>query len=102
MLDQGQREYTNVRSLDRVLVLEEIPGMKAKSSTGLVDNRLWKGGNRVRAVLDGQSNLWSFKYDDGRPPEALSHQKFTKFSMALDYAKKYFAGRGLKVVRVED
>lgn len=89
------------RSDDRILVLKQIEGEHVTASTGLVDNRLFQGGNRVHGIKDPRDNLWFFKYDAGGLPEPLK-QKFTSFLALHKFASNYFAKRGLAVVEVID
>lgn len=87
---------------DRIFKLELIDGKKATSSTGLLDNRLFKDGedaNRLHAVMDLQTTLWSLKYEKGAVPGALAGQ-YTGFRQAVDHATRYFANRNVKVVEV--
>jgi hypothetical protein len=92
---------TKERSDDRIIVLEPIEGQHVLSSTGLIDNRLFKGGNTLHGVREPQSNLWCFKYEVGGLPEPLK-QKFTHFRPLLAYAEDYFKRRGLRIVKVID
>ena len=41
---------TKLRSNNRTLVLKPVDGKKAASSTGLVDPRLFTGGNNLHAI----------------------------------------------------
>ncbi len=95
-----QLESDKMLKTDRILVLEPIDETKVKGTTGLVDNRLFKGGNKLHAVMEGPTAFWYFKYEAGGLPEPLK-QKFTTFNTLLRFAENYFAKRGLKVVRVE-
>lgn len=85
----------------RVFKLEVIDGKKPKSSTGLIDPRVFSGENSFSAARDTRTNIWSFKVKAGGLPEALK-QKFTTFPILLDYANKYFEGRNMKIVEVLD
>ena len=91
----------SIASSDRILVLKPIEGENIKSSTGLVDNRLFKGGNRVHAVRDENSDLWFVRFDAGLPPEPL-RQKFTSFSKLFNFAEQYFKKRNINIVEVEE
>lgn len=90
-----------MRSDDRILVLKAIEGKKIKDVTGMIDPRLFQGGNKLHCVKDPQLSMWSFKYEMGILPEPL-RQKFTKFDLAYNFAKNYFLNRGLDIVEVED
>lgn len=82
---------------DRALIVEQIEGKTTKTSTGMDDPRLFKGGNRLRIVRDGATCLWSYKYDVGGVPPVLKDQKFTSFDKALETAKIYYAKRNLNI-----
>jgi hypothetical protein len=101
MRDLAELELQYNHSNDRVLHLELIEGQTAKNSTGLVDTRLFKGGNRFHVIKNPVNNLWSFKYEAGGLPESLK-QSFTTFTKAKEFAENYFNNRGLRVTSVED
>lgn len=86
---------------DRIFKLEQIDDKAPESSTGLVDRRLFKGGNRLHAVVDTEHCLWSLKYDDGLIPEAL-RQRFTTFGRLHKFAEEYFAKRNIKITEITD
>jgi hypothetical protein len=67
----------------------------AKSVTGLVDNRLFKGGNKLNAIQDAGTCLWSLKYEIGGLPEGLKDLQFTRIKAVEDHVKRYFDKRGL-------
>ena len=87
------------RSDDRILVLKVKDGEKPKSSTGLVDTRLFTGENKLH--LKRNRTLWEFKYDQGGVPPQLK-DRFTKFDIALQHAKKYFETRNIEIEKVID
>lgn len=91
---------TKERSDDRILVLEPI-GDKVKNTLGIVDNRLFKGGNNLHALKEINSNLWYLKYDVGGLPEPLK-QKYTSFAPLLKLAERYFETRGVRIAEVRD
>lgn len=92
---------SKMRATDRSLILKVMDKKKPKSSTGLVDPRLFNGENKFRCIIDPQTMLWSFKQDFGNIPPAL-RQKFTRFNEALNYAKAYYRSRNIEVVEVID
>ena len=93
---------TNVRSKDRVIALEVIDGMKAKSSTGLLDTRLFTGEQQLHLKMDPQTCFWSFQYsNNGVLPEPLKCQ-FTGFKAALKFAEEYFKNRNIKITEIKD
>lgn len=92
----------NLRATDRILALEVIDGKAAKSSTGLLDTRLFTGKQKLHLKMDLQSGLWSFQYDsNGVLPEALQG-RFTSFSKGLEHAEMYFAKRNVRVTEIID
>lgn len=94
--------YTNVKSTDRVLSLAVIDGEKPKSSTGLVDTRLFTGEQELRLTMDPQTCLWHFQYSkSGLLPEALKGQ-YTGFKAAMKFAENYFKSRNIKITQVKD
>ena len=84
---------------DRVLVLSVKDGEKAKNSTGLVDPRLFKGENKLHAVMDNETCHWFMKYEMGGVPEALKG-RYTSFPKLMEAAKYYFDGRGVEIKEV--
>lgn len=97
----GDLAKEKMRSTDRVLVLEVIDGEKIKSSTGMVDQRLFQGGNKLHAKRSPQYDLWELKYEQGAVPEPL-RQKYTTFATLFKEASRFYEKRGLKISRVED
>jgi hypothetical protein len=85
---------------DRILVLEPIDGKKPLTTHGLVDTKLFKGGNQLHAVKDTNTDLWKFKYESGTLPDNLK-QHFTSFSRLYQYAEEYFGKRNLRVIKVD-
>jgi len=95
------RVRTNLRTDDRILVIAPIEGVKTKNSTGLVDTKLFTGGNKLHAIKDPQSYIWYMRYENGVLPTPLK-QRFTSFSNLLKFARIYFMKRGLEITRVEE
>lgn len=90
-----------MRSPDRVLVLKTIDDKKPLSSKGLVDIRLFTGENKLHAIMDQQTSLWSFKYDQGIVPVPLKCH-FTSFKALKSHADNYFRTRNIEIVEVKD
>lgn len=87
------------RSTDRVLSLSVIDGEKSKSSTGLVDTRLFTGEQKLLIKMEPQTCLWYFQYaKSGLLPEPLQG-RYTGFKAALKFAEDYFRKRNIKVTR---
>lgn len=95
LLDLENKRDKNLND-DRILVLEPIDGETVKSSMGLVDPRLFTGGNRLHAIKDPRRALWFMKYDAGSVPPALK-QRFTSFGKLYNAAETYFKRRGLRI-----
>lgn len=88
---------------DRVLVLKPMEGKDAKSSGGIIDPNLFKDGetsNRLHAVMDGETCLWTLKYERGALPPVLRDQTFTSFKNAKKYAEEYFKQRNVAITEV--
>lgn len=97
-------EYTpkdKERSTDRILIMKVIDGQEAKNSSGMVDKRLFTGGNRLHCVMDEATTFWSFRFDHGLIPPPL-RQNYTSFRLALEAAKGYYERRGVEIVEVID
>lgn len=101
MKDLDPLRKTKERSEDRILVLQQIEGKDVLTNKGLVDNRLFQGGNRLHGVRNPIDNLWYMKYDTGGIPDSLK-QKFTSFADLYRTAEGYFAKRGLEIIEVID
>lgn len=96
---------SNLRSSDRVLVLSVMEGKKAMSSTGIIDPRLFKDGedgNKLHAIMDPESCLWTFKYEKGALPPALRNGRWTGFKALKKFADDYFAQRNIVITEVKD
>lgn len=89
------------KSSDRILVLKLQKDSVPLSSLGLMDKRLWTGGNRVHAVMNQTDCLWKIKYDAGSPPQPL-RQRFVSFDSLMRTVKDYFNKRNLDIVEVID
>jgi hypothetical protein len=92
---------SKMKSADRVLVLSVIEGKKPLNTLGASDPRLFNGENKLHAIMDPQTTLWSFKYDMGMVPEPLKC-KFTSFKAAKKYADNYFNPRNIEINQVID
>lgn len=92
-------EKVKMHADDRIMHLELVDE-NAKNSGGLLDNRLFKGGNRLHAIRHPLSSLWYMRYDNGILPQQL-RQRFSGFNKLHAYASDYFRKRGVKIARVE-
>lgn len=94
-------DKNKTRSSTRILVLQPIEGKEAKTSKGLVDNRLWKGGNELMAVMDETNCTWRLKYKAGAVPPQIQGV-YTNFTKAYNAAVEYFKSRDIEIVEVKD
>ena len=85
---------------DRVLVLRPIDG-KPYTTGGLLDPRIFKGENKLHAMMDLQTSLWYLKYDMGVIPQPLQ-QRFTSLRRCLEYTRAYFLSRNIEIIEVID
>lgn len=99
--DQFEIDHPKMRKIDRIIKLEPQEGVSTKNAQGLVDNRLWKGGNNLHAIQTPDTNLWYCKYEAGSLPEPL-RQKFTSFKKLYEFVERYFAKRNIKITEVID
>ncbi len=95
--DGGPKE----KKSDRVLVLKPMEGKETLTNKGIVDKRLFSGGNNLHAIRDTQTTLWSFKYESGVLPEELK-PRFTSFVKLKAHADEYFARRNIVIAEVLD
>jgi hypothetical protein len=100
IMDRTQNKI-HTMSNDRVLVLAPMEGMSTKSSSGLTDNRLFTGDNRIHAIRDPQSTFWYVKYDQGIVPPPLQ-QRFTTWQKMYDYVREYFKRRNILIKEIID
>ena len=85
---------------NREIVLRCIEGKKPLNGIGLVDPRLFKGGNKLNAIM-GEDGLWFCRYNDGNVPETLK-VKFTTISKLLTHVKAYYENRNIEIVEVKN
>ena len=89
------------RSSDRILVLSKIEGLPSLTSKGLVDDRLFNGGNRLHAIMDPEYGFWSVRYDEGLVPQPLQ-QRWTSFTRLFDFVSGYFKRRNIEIKEIID
>lgn len=93
---------TNLRSADRLLVLEPIEGLTPKSTAGAPDARLFSGEQNIRLKMDPQTCLWYFQYsNNGILPGGLKG-RFTGAKAAIKHAENYFHARNVRVSAIKD
>lgn len=88
-------------SNDRVLVLERVLDKPILNTSGIPDRRLFTGENKLHAILDTQTMMWTLRYDHGIAPEPFK-QKFTSFTKLQDFVTDYFKRRNVNIVKVVD
>lgn len=86
---------------DRILVVKVIDEKKPLNSIGLVDKRLFKGGNNIHAFFNPQTGFWKLRYEIGNLPGGLVNQ-WTTFDDLLAATKKYLNKRNLYIEQVLD
>lgn len=91
----------NQISNDRVIVLAPMPGKTARAVSGQVDSRLFNGENRLHALRDPQTGLWSLRYDHGITQQSLQ-QRFTTWQKIYDFTKTYFGRRDIEIKEIID
>jgi len=98
MFDLEQRK---MHSDNRILTIRQRPGDKPKDTAGLVDYRLFKGGNGLHAIRNPMNSLWSLRYTQGILPAPL-RQQFTNFAELYKFTADYFGKRGLIITEITD
>lgn len=89
-----------MHSPERELVIRPMAGKKPDATTGLVDTRIFKGENSIKAIM-GEDGLWTMKYQHGILPEPLKCA-FTSLSRLLTHTRTYLGKRNLEIVEVKD
>lgn len=90
-----------MNSNKRSLILKVKEGVSAKSSTGVIDARLFNGNNALYAICGPGNNLWHLEYAHGAIPASLQ-QKFTSFPLLLKTVQQYLDKRNIEVEKVQD
>lgn len=83
------------------LILKPIEGVKGKTSSGIVDPRLFNGENELYAIKDPQTCLWHVQYKQGVLPPKLK-QRFTSYDLLLTYVTDYYKTRNIEIVKIVD
>lgn len=86
---------------DRILVLSPIDGKAPLTSIGTTDPRLFTGENKLHAVKDLQTCLWSCKFEMGVVPPYLK-QQFTTFNALRKTVEDYYKKRNVQIKEVID
>ena len=85
----------NEEAVKRQIVISPIEGETVTTSKGLVDPRLWKGGNEVYAEMDPTNCMWRLRYKFGAVPPQISGT-YSNFKKAFETAVQYYKTRGLQ------
>lgn len=88
-----------MRNTDIILKLEKYD--PKQKDIGLIDPKVFNGGNNLHAVMDPNTLFWTFKYEHGHIPPAL-RDRFTSFKVAKNHAESYFKTKNIKIVEVLD
>lgn len=88
-------------SKDRTLVLKPIDGKDALSAGGMVDKRLFTGGNNLHAIMDPEYGHWHVEYDSGTIPPAFQ-QRWTSFSKLQSFVSEYYKRRNVEITEIID
>lgn len=91
---------SNLASADRVIKLEVIDDSLPKTSTGMVDTKLFTGENNIHARINPQTMMWDIHYEKGAIPGGLKEQKWTSFSRLYKDLERYFRDRNIKITEV--
>jgi hypothetical protein len=86
-------------SSKRTLVIKPLEGKLPKTSTGMVDSRVFAGGNSMYASMDPQTCMWVLRYEQGVIPQPLQGM-FTSFAAAKKHAEDYLRKRNCQIVEV--
>jgi hypothetical protein len=101
MMTLDEYGYDQYHSDDRIFIFKPIEGMERLSSTGMIDQRVLNGENRLHAIKEPATGLWYVKYDKGGVPPALK-EKWTSFNTMKKQIAEYYRKRGVETVEVED
>lgn len=88
-----------MRKTDRILKLEKYD--PKQKDVGLVDPKVFTGGNNLHVVMDSNTLFWTFKYEHGHVPPQL-RGRFTEFKQAYLHAEEYFKIKNIKIIEVVD
>jgi hypothetical protein len=100
MFHMNEKAEDKILAPEREIVLRPKEGKSPKSSTGLVDTRLFKGDNTLNAIM-GEDGLWYCKFQQGHIPEPL-RVKFTKISKLIEHVRSYFDKRDVEIVEIKN
>lgn len=88
------------RAQDIVFKLKPREGLQLNTS-GIVDRRLFLGGNSLHAKMNKQTCLWRCEYEMGELPPQLKGQ-FTSFNKIYDAIRVYFDKRNIDIIETID
>lgn len=87
--------FDNAMAVKTFTIKPKEEGKSTKNSYGLTDNRLFKGGNKLHAIQDAATCLWTLKYEVGALPQGLKGVQFTRIRELEAHVQRYFDKRGL-------
>jgi hypothetical protein len=100
--DIEDRRKKKMHSEHRIIHIRPMNnGKSTLNSSGMVDNRLFTGENKLHATYIDHSGMWKLHYDIGAIPGGLQMQ-FTTLQELLTHVRSYFKKRNVEVVDVVD
>lgn len=90
------QDFERMNTQDRVFSFRPKDSKKLKND--MMDPRLIDGKNKLHAVQDAATCLWSLKYEHGQLPEALRDSRFTRFDTLQKAVEVYYGSRGYEVI----
>lgn len=78
-----------------------MEGQDPTNSAGMVDKRLFKGGNNLHAKMDEEYGHWYVQFESGIIPKELQ-QRWTSFPKCYDYVDNYYKPRKIEIKEIID
>lgn len=85
----------------RCLVLKPKAKPGRVPDFGLLDTRVFEGGNNIYAYKDPVTKMWSLRYANGIIPPGLQG-RYTSFDELLNSASVYFNKKNIEIIDVVD
>jgi hypothetical protein len=86
---------------DRILEVKVLDGEKPLSSIGMVDKRIFQGGNKLHAFYNPMTGFWKLRYEVGVIPGKLMNN-WLSFDQLLADTDKYLRSRNMYISEVLD
>ena len=99
--DAEARRKEKMKSDTREILLAPMGGKNTLSSSGMIDNRLFNGENKLHATLDMRTGMWHLHYDIGGLPGGLKGN-WTLFSELESHVRNYFKTRNVVVTEIKE